>query len=453
MWATDGPFPIMALPMHLVFSCILTRVRSPARVRAFLGACRETHRLGASADGTRLRADWLLAHRPRRSVLYVACASSYGSRGGESACVSLLMEMLTRTIANDGRGLAAYLDAEEERRAPLLVRVSRFGHQRVVRALLHLGADPNASGELGVTALMVAARHGHREVVDELLPVRRGPGGTDDAAAAANVDAIDSFGNTAAHYAMSGGHEPLARRLSPLLLSQRGDGARDVRSWSPDVLSAAVHGGCGEVACVLLARHRGDDDDDDDGDGFGNALSFAVCGARRGVVRRLLRARRPSQPFGAELLCAAVKRGYVRIAHRMLDAGVDPGAYGAGVLCAAAKRGHAGLLRRLLLRLLPPAPLPPGAAERTAAAVDRDHLGGDALYLAARFGRVKIARQLVRAGTDVVPVLLRGIESQSDDVVRLLLRQGHVDRDAVMSRAAADGHVHLMMSMLQLSTE
>lgn len=72
----------------------------------------------------------------------------------------------------------------------------------MVRPLLKCGADVNATGKYGRTALEVAASRGHEAVVRLLL--ERG----------ADVNAKDKYrGETALRAAVSGGHEVVMRLL------------------------------------------------------------------------------------------------------------------------------------------------------------------------------------------------------------------------------------------------
>jgi ankyrin repeat protein len=70
-----------------------------------------------------------------------------------------------------------------------------------VRELLDLGVNPDWSGDMGETLVMVAARRGHAEVVRMLVE------------SGVRVDAVDYLGWTAADYAESGGHTDVAEYL------------------------------------------------------------------------------------------------------------------------------------------------------------------------------------------------------------------------------------------------
>jgi ankyrin repeat protein len=74
-------------------------------------------------------------------------------------------------------------NAKIARHLPDIVLKAADGDTSSVTALLNAGADPNAQGPTGQTALMLAARNGHSEVVAVLLdrgadPTRRTKSGS-----------------------------------------------------------------------------------------------------------------------------------------------------------------------------------------------------------------------------------------------------------------------------------
>jgi len=87
---------------------------------------------------------------------------------------------------------------------------ARNGHLRVVRLLLKAGANPNAQGNLGKTALIASAARGDGQAVNSLL------------SASADVGIIDNYGMSALSWACRNGHLGVAkllllRRADPLL--------------------------------------------------------------------------------------------------------------------------------------------------------------------------------------------------------------------------------------------
>jgi len=76
-----------------------------------------------------------------------------------------------------------------------LITAADEGHWETVQVLLDAGADANAEGEEGMTALMAAAYAGHTQTVKALLD------------AGAEVDARDNDGWTALMQVTNGGTE------------------------------------------------------------------------------------------------------------------------------------------------------------------------------------------------------------------------------------------------------
>ena len=385
------------LPCHLIGACILTRVARAADARAFTSTCKEAFQFGACPDYAFVQADWLLQHvRPSKRSMYIACSACYRNPvPGERLLLSLIHKIDDGLASEQKDVLFQFLlDEEEERRVPLLTRVCRFGYVNVVRALLRRGVDPNAKGELGVTALMVATRHGHDEVVKELL----------------HAGAVVGESGQQSDTILRGVHFKAARE------------------------------GLSETACVLAKPH--------DEETHNTLFRIAILFAQRSVVRRLLASRlidprvHVYHAYSCSIMLRfSTMRGHVRIAQLLLDAGTKPLVRDASkLLCTASERGHASLVSRLL----------DGRQKLGNCATYSDAEITDALYVAARSENDKVARLLLRTGcAHVANVVLRAIESGHDDVVRLLLRRKEVDRRALMDEATSQGHAHLMLCLLQ----
>jgi uncharacterized protein len=101
-----------------------------------------------------------------------------------------------------------------------LISAARKGHTRRVLQLLERGADVNAPGNDGHSALIEAARAGHEETVVALLRI------------GANVLHKTSQGRTALHWAASGGHPGVVRAL---LVHGADVKTTDECGWSPVV--------------------------------------------------------------------------------------------------------------------------------------------------------------------------------------------------------------------------
>ena len=83
----------------------------------------------------------------------------------------------------------------------VLMRVIGEGHAEIAQLLVAHGADPNAKGFSGETALTIAAEHGHVEIVKILLD--RG----------ADMNAKTNHGYTALHYGSEYGHRDVVKVL------------------------------------------------------------------------------------------------------------------------------------------------------------------------------------------------------------------------------------------------
>ena len=83
----------------------------------------------------------------------------------------------------------------------VLMRVIGEGHAEIAQLLVAHGADPNAKGFSGETALTIAAEHGHVEIVKILLD--RG----------ADMNAKTNHGDTALHYGSEYGHRDVVKVL------------------------------------------------------------------------------------------------------------------------------------------------------------------------------------------------------------------------------------------------
>jgi ankyrin repeat protein len=170
-------------------------------------------------------------------------------------------------LAIAGPGFAQSVDTR-------LIEAARSGDADAVRSLLASGADVNAAGGDGLTALHAAAERGHAEVVEQLL------------ARNADVGATTRIGRyTPLHLAAMGAHDEVAETLveagaDPNVLTT-------TSGVTPLHLAAAAIDG-GATVEVLLAH--GADPNAREASAGQTPLMFAAAENRAGAIRALTRA-------------------------------------------------------------------------------------------------------------------------------------------------------------------
>ena len=254
------------------------------------------------------------------------------------------------------------------------------GNARLVRALLSAGADPQAALPSGETVLMTAARTGSAGAVAALV------------AHGADVNARESLeGQTALMWAVSQRHGAVV----DVLIAAGADVRARSRVRPVVTARSARTRGAGAVSVA------------DEG-GF-TPLLFAARAGHPASARRLLAAGADPDdqaPSGASALVVASHSGHGRLAGLLLDAGADANAARAGYapLHAAILRGNADLVGALLAHGADPdARLERGtryARQGKLFALDNDWIGATPFFLAAKFGRGDIMRQLADSGAD-----------------------------------------------------
>ena len=328
---------------------------------------------------------------------------------------------------------------------PDLTAAVRAGDVARVRTLLAAGADVNAPQGDGATALHWAAHRNDAETARLLI------------AAGAVVDAANALGATPLWLAATNGSAPIVARL----LEAGADPGVTLRMGETPLMAAA-RGGSGPVVELLLAH--GADPNAAERERGQTALMWAAAQGHAGVVRRLARhgadvharsrvwrqlentagntntsgnfrmAHGGSTPLlfaarngdvetaralleagadvndaaaaGTSALVVAAHSGHGPLATWLLDNGADPNAADAGytALHAAVLRSEAALAEALLERGADvDAVVEQGTPGRRFSAdysIRHEAVGGNAFWLAARYGELAIARLLAERGAD-----------------------------------------------------
>jgi hypothetical protein len=160
-----------------------------------------------------------------------------------------------------------------------LMEAAKKGDTEKVQALLAQGADVNAKGNDGFTALIMAARYGHTDIVQALL------------AKGANVNAKHDRGWTALITAAWEGHTDIVQAL----LTQGADvNAKDDRSWTA-LIWAADYGHTDTVQALLAKGANVNTKDGrglDSPDGGGTSRPHKYCASLAGKRCRCQRQKR-----------------------------------------------------------------------------------------------------------------------------------------------------------------
>ncbi len=210
-----------------------------------------------------------------------------------------------------------------------LMAAAEYDHVPAVRLLLEMGADPNASGRSGRTALMVASREGRVEVAKILL------------AGGASVNARTRFAPTALMEAARGGYAEVAR-----VLLDRGANVAAKDEQGESALMQAVRKGHVEVVRLLLERGADCSTQDKGGE---SVLKTAIRWGHLEVAR-LLRSRGATSNENPLVLVAYL--GEAEEVARLLGQGADANEtdrfYGRTALMWAAEQGHPEVAKLLL---------------------------------------------------------------------------------------------------------
>eukprot|EP00931_Biecheleriopsis_adriatica_P034999 TRINITY_DN20177_c0_g1_i1.p1 TRINITY_DN20177_c0_g1~~TRINITY_DN20177_c0_g1_i1.p1 ORF type:complete len:694 (-),score=207.22 TRINITY_DN20177_c0_g1_i1:67-1986(-) len=136
-------------------------------------------------------------------------ANSYVEQYGDAALMYAAHDgypQIVQTLLSSRElGYRDVVDAADEHGNTALIYAAASGLQQTTSILLKSGADPDTPNHKeGRTPLMEACGAGHQAIATALL------------AAKANINALDSYGNTALHFAAYNGHYAIVRDLLKL---------------------------------------------------------------------------------------------------------------------------------------------------------------------------------------------------------------------------------------------
>lgn len=253
-----------------------------------------------------------------------------------------------------------------------LIEASKEGDTAAVQALLREGADVNAKGEHGMTALMFAAYSGHDVTVQALMK-----GGAD-----VKLRTRESF--TSLDWAIQGGHPEIVNRL---LDNGAEVNASDYEGETPLMMAVRA----GHINIINSLIKAGADINAKDNAGW----TALIAGANKGqttAVSILLEAGadvdvKPKDSWTALIWAAA--DGHPAIVQALIKAGADVNAkddQGQTALIEAANEGHTAAVESLL----------EGGADVKA----QDRQGTTALIRAAYNAQASAVLALLDAGAD-----------------------------------------------------
>ena len=273
----------------------------------------------------------------------------------------------------------ADVDAANALGATPLWLAAANGSAPIVARLLEAGADPDVTLRMGETPLMAAARGGSRPVVDLLLAHGADPNAAER-----------ERGQTALMWAAAQGHAGVVR-----LLARHGAGvhARS-RVWHQLENTAGNTNTSGNFRMA----HGGS-----------TPLLFVARNGDVETARALLEAGadvNDDAAAGTSALVIAAHSGHGPLATWLLENGADPNAADAGytALHAAVLRSEAALAEALLDHGADVNAVvergTPGRRFSADYSIRHEAVGGNAFWLAARYGEPAIARLLVERGAD-----------------------------------------------------
>ena len=273
----------------------------------------------------------------------------------------------------------ADVDAANALGATPLWLAAANGSAPIVARLLEAGADPNVTLRMGETPLMAAARGGSRPAVELLLAHGADPNAAER-----------ERGQTALMWAAAQGHAAVVRRLA----SRGADVHARSRVWHQLENTAGNTNTSGNFRMA----HGGS-----------TPLLFVARNGDVETARALLEAGadvNAAAAAGTSALVVAAHSGHGPLATYLLENGADPHAAGAGytALHAAVLRSEAALAEALLDQGADVNAVvergTPGRRFSADYSIRHEAVGGNAFWLAARYGELAIARLLVERGAD-----------------------------------------------------
>lgn len=259
----------------------------------------------------------------------------------------------------------------------VLCIASGNGHLPIVNLLLEGGADPNARGQNGRTALYTATTNGRKEVVDALIK------------AGAKVDLADDQGRSPLFAASQRG---LIGVVAALLAAGADPLKKNLSDEDPRVVAA--HCGHEDVLEALLAVPGGSELTNE-GDHRVSALLSACNKGHQMMVDVLLGlpgfdVNAVGKYDGETPLYVASRNGFLEIVNSLLDKGADPTSvtksFAESALYAASEQGHLDIVKVLLAR----------GAKETMNHTTKEAL--TAVCIAAKNGFVEVVTELKLAG-------------------------------------------------------
>jgi len=323
---------------------------------------------------------------------------------------------------------------------PLYLTATK-GHDKVIKLLLRYGANVNAIGNQGWTALHVASANGYLPAAQVLL----------DHYADTNVQ--DDYGETPLQCALKNGRLEIALSL----IGHTGDQAiRDDRNITP--LHFASEKGYLEVVLALLKHHA---DASARGEGNKSPLHRALENRRLEVIQALLEhGVDPNTRYDEDnttVLYVASAEGYLEAVQTLLEHGADPNIRDDDMrtpLHIASKNGYLDVVLTLLehkadVNALDDKMMTPlyRASENQRLTVIRALLGHHAdpntrdndnstpLHLASVHGPLELVQVLLKHGANMI-----SRDNDNNTPLHLAYKYGHADIVSILLEHGADAN-------------
>jgi ankyrin repeat protein len=436
-------------------------------------------------DPPELYQDWVMLYNAVRGErAYEVCGSHL-----LSFAAGCNLQSVVRGFLEQGKSV----EVAGENGDTALLCAARYGHNDLIAFLLEAKAEVDVENAYAYTPLEVAAEGGHQETVKLLLKNGSAINKALQAAAqtgnvtlvktlldgGADVNACDSRGATALHYAAWEPHEAIVH-----LLLDYGADIHIQGGENETVLQNAALGGHKEVVALLLENGA---DVNVQGGSMGNALAAAAYEGSKEIVELLLhkgalvnakgggyndalqRSAFNGHEYGTEVrerLSSAVgDRAHIsELAELLLHAGVEVKAKGqqyCNVLRVAASKATSQEVKAVIELLL--------SKEIEIEGKNDTNNYGTALQAAAAQGHQEIVEMLLDHGAEVNSTgqmwgspLRAAAWNGLHDIVEVLLRHGAAyraennEQEQMLKSAASKGHkavAKVMVDMLARKTE